>query len=559
MRSTLLHSLAALFTAATQGAVGANDAPRTPIAPNHEAVAANAHRIFNALHSAGRQWGSSILHNGYGFFPAVMPKGTVTYHGTVNQTEPPTVPEWLAFEPEHAENFAVSFQGRRPRHPPSPPPDSGTGTEAEANAGSDADAPIRAGSSGFAEQQPLARPGDDEEIILVGYLHTYRANRDLQLLYIDGLSAAKSDLGTLDSQDLVLRHNETRDGSILDDRTRARDICDLIGPWGYDGFVRTEIGFEVVYCDFSNGLDLLSATRTLLIDDKIGDFRSTYVFSWARAVAERYDGLGDRLRVDFSSMVSGFFFPINISSTRADRPDLIRLGAVPLDELSDIAAYLRAVSHRPRSFTAPWQGVVDLILSRFANRLDLMRREQTPSSHFINDLESATLTYFDAPSFVDDAPSTSDYSQGGPNKTEDAIYRCVQYHLIAALAHEHEWTPEDRLIHTAVKSVLSYICFNFFYMRSLLLEASQDPAASSYRINQGADGEDMEEALSAAKNITRSMVDTLGWPIWKKTRPCAPDQVMFVAMWPFGSPDDHWNPGCRTKEHLNGHPGSYWF
>src|SRR3712207_8614128 len=63
--------------------------------------------------------------------------------------------------------------------------------------------------------------------------------------------------------------------------------------------------------------------------------------------------------------------------------------------------------------------------------------------------------------------SDLEYPQERTNKTEDAIHRCVQYHLITALAHDHEWTPEDRLIHTAVKSVLSYICTNFFYMRSL--------------------------------------------------------------------------------------------
>ena len=57
------------------------DASTTPVQPDHESARNNAHHIFNAIHSAGRQWGSALKHNGFSFFPVVMPKGSLLYHG----------------------------------------------------------------------------------------------------------------------------------------------------------------------------------------------------------------------------------------------------------------------------------------------------------------------------------------------------------------------------------------------------------------------------------------------------------------------------------------------
>ncbi|CAI4213994.1 unnamed protein product [Parascedosporium putredinis] len=61
--------------------------------------------IFNSVHSAMRQWGSSLRHNGLGLIPATVPEDTLLYHGTPRNSTPETF-EWLAFEIEHAENFA---------------------------------------------------------------------------------------------------------------------------------------------------------------------------------------------------------------------------------------------------------------------------------------------------------------------------------------------------------------------------------------------------------------------------------------------------------------------
>jgi hypothetical protein len=67
----------------------------------------NGPQIFNAIHNAMREFGSAWHHNGMSMFPATVPEGTLLYHGTkLHGREVPVGLEWLAFELEHAENFA---------------------------------------------------------------------------------------------------------------------------------------------------------------------------------------------------------------------------------------------------------------------------------------------------------------------------------------------------------------------------------------------------------------------------------------------------------------------
>lgn len=73
--------------------------------------------------------------------------------------------------------------------------------------------------------------------------------RPLKVLYIDGLSGAKSDHGVTDSQDSTL-------GSVFSndppgDRLGAEELCKLAVEWEINGFLRTQPGFEIFKCDFS--------------------------------------------------------------------------------------------------------------------------------------------------------------------------------------------------------------------------------------------------------------------------------------------------------------------
>lgn len=525
----LVAALAVLFNGVAAGSAAPR--PREPIRPNQDSATANANHIFNAVHSAGRQWGSSLNHNGFGFIPVVVPAGTLLHHGAL-QSDPPKGPEWLAFEPEHAEFFAGAWlMGPDPKEAREP--------------------------GGFVTQKPLSEATNEDEGQVRGYFHTYQATRDLQFLYIDGMGAAKSEMGTLDSQDLVLRENTTGEipDGFMDELNRANYICELVTEWGFDGFVRMEIGFEAVHCNFESGLHLESAVRTFFRNHKMGPPGMEF-FLWSRAVGQRYDGLGgDRMRMDFSSMVSGFFFPINISNTDPQRPDLIRLGAASLEELKDIKDYTHKTMTEPRKFTVDWQAVVDMVVTRWSSRLSAMASSKSSVGAFINEVEAATLIYFEAPPLSGDISATAGQQK---NRTTEAIKLCIKNYLKPALISEKQWSPQDKLIHVALESVMNNICHRAYLMRSTLIEAIPESPADVYRIKVDENSEKLKEAVKSAQLAVRELVEELAWTVWKKPPVCPYGEVLFVAMWPVGNVEDHWTPGCRSIEEMVQQRWSYW-
>lgn len=222
-----------------------------------DAARHNAPYIFNALHSSMRQWGSSLKHNGLSFFPAAIPANTYLYHGTY-QKGPAKGMEWLALEPEHAEFFA---RARRTSHespdgnPPRLPDDDPT-------------RPDELRDAALLELVSRTANGSPK-----GYLHVYQTTRKLsRLLYIDGMSAEKTSLGTLNLTDIVLRN--TTDGNFRGgEMVRALDLCALGSEWNIEGFIRLEAGFELILCNFTNGLELRSAKQRPLYDETIRRFQ----------------------------------------------------------------------------------------------------------------------------------------------------------------------------------------------------------------------------------------------------------------------------------------------
>ncbi|KAH6897350.1 hypothetical protein B0T10DRAFT_395759 [Thelonectria olida] len=512
------------------------------IKPSNDSSRENANRIFNAIHSAGRQWGSSYYHNGFSFFPAVMPKGTMLYHGASNKSVP-IGPEWLAFEIEHAEGFAFSHKGKRRHGHGNPPGGKPPGDPKEPPPGEERQELRRRRSP-----SPADGGDDDDNKNIRGYLHTYQAIRDLHLLYVDGMSAGKTTMGTLDTQDLLLRENTTHhDQRGFDEYPRAFDLCDIADEWGFDGVVRMEAGFEVIHCDFNDGLDLISMTRTLMPEDRVGDDEMG-AFMWARAIGERYNGLAaDRLQIDFSSMVSALFFPVNISSSDADRPDLVRLESARLDELKDIKSYLGGVVRQPRRFTVNWQGVVDLIVSRFAKRLASMGLDSLSSNYFIDEVETLTATWYDAPPLPEDMTLAA---RDKVNRTGDAVDRCRKHYLRPAAIIEEQWSAEDELIFTSIDTVMKNICEDVFYVRELLFEAPDSTDEDNRRL---------QNVVEAGRSVVHRLMEDLGWAYWKQEQPCAADEVLVIAMWPFGYVEDHWTPGCRSIKGIQRPDGeSYW-
>ena len=185
----------------------------------------SAPHLFASAYGLLQQWPNTVFPNGHALAAATISPFTLLYHGLhvddATAKDPdaiaPPSPEWLAFDLEMA--YGIMGSTRR------------------------------------------------------SWLLTYQTTRPVQVLYADGESAALMGLGQLDSQMLLLYGNVTgpvprgdRGPGLTDEYDRARGMCDWLlaqnlrgRGWGYEGIVRMNAGFELIWCDFtSDSLRLVS-------------------------------------------------------------------------------------------------------------------------------------------------------------------------------------------------------------------------------------------------------------------------------------------------------------
>ncbi|KAK7738625.1 hypothetical protein SLS62_011345, partial [Diatrype stigma] len=498
---TLLAILAAIQALGVTPGLAA-----TPLAPSHEAAWQNGFQIFNSIHSAMRQWGSSLNHNGMAFIPVTIPRGSLFYHGTHrNRTAgPPSGPEWLAFEIEHSEGFAFSQRFN----------------DTDLDGEHVLDVPTYPGPG---SQVVLGRSPDEgihhisSEKAIRGYLHTYRANRDLKLLYVDGSSAGKSTMGTLDTQDMVLRSlNDSCDGKpAWDERDRAEDLCNLVSAWGYDGIVRMEIGFEIIYCNFSSGLDLLSMLRRPFFGQPGGGAEpARFIFQFARAITQRYDGFdSNRVKLDFSRMVSAYFYPVNLTNPNPEARELPRLSSTTSTERKAIRSRVIENSPQDASPSIEWQSIVDMIVSRYRDRLAMMISPSVNPDRFIQEIFEVTNTHVEYPETPEDINSES--HAVGDN---DDLQRCITHYLQPTYPFQDSFTQEDKLIHTAIMAVTTRVCEALFNARKLIRDAYlhfyQNPEHAEHLGSTGF----IPEVAQRSQKLIIELANDLQWTDWNKCR-----------------------------------------
>lgn len=490
------------------------------------------------------------------FFLATVPEGVILHHGNNNEKSPDD-PDWLAFEIEHAENFARGRPGPRgPGGRPHPPPSARSGNEMH---------PIVLEDDGTAPPPDPAVPSnalDDgappEERRKGGWLHTYRAARPLRYLYIDGMSGGKTTMGTLDSQDFLLRGTRTvydldnghgeedhaherRPGGPMDEKARAVELCALCKDWNLSGVIRMEAGFEIIQCDFYDGLDELQALQRPSSSggDGGGPGRGGIVsFEYMRALAERYQDIGSsRVLVDYSSMVSAYFFPINITNPDPKRPDLARLSHTTDAELAGILAYLNtSIQDRFNDAvrTIDWRDVTDLIVGRYADRIKYMADKASSASQIADEVNVLLTTFID-------------FSGKETDLVAPAIERCASFYLHGV----KPVTEADKLVHAALRTVSSEICTRLFDVREVVV------------IGEGTDSEDDNDNEDAANKMTKavtilsSLMEYLDWARFKRCPPCDVDEVCFIPMWPMGSKGSYESPSCVNSSHMD-EGESYW-
>lgn len=108
------------------------------------------------------------------------------------------------------------------------------------------------------------------------HMLTYQTTHPVRVIYFDGESATLAGTGQMDTQMLHIYSNVSgrpddggdggRRGGLYEEYDRATGLCDWLSAkglrgkgWGYEGVVRMNAGFEVIWCDFeSRSLRLIS-------------------------------------------------------------------------------------------------------------------------------------------------------------------------------------------------------------------------------------------------------------------------------------------------------------
>lgn len=519
-----------------------------------DSVRHNANHIFNSVHHAMRQWGSSLDHNGMSMFLVTVPASTEFYHGTssrqrINETE------WLAFEPEHALMFAhCDRPGRGGKGPPPPPFDPSKATDLDENESlHPKEAVDYIGKSQLGHSQTLlnkfrrymkqsytvdnqeddgtnthasTNPGiPDTDEPCEGYLHTYCTKRQLQLLYVDGQSAAKSNKGTLDVQDLILRAPTIRTYHMVDkphrrpggppnEQLRALELCHLAKhEWDdqIDGVLRMEAGFEIILCSFEDNLDLVSIQQQQARSgDGPGSRDKGDQLSYFQAVAARYDGIGGhRVHLDYSSFLSVYAYDNATIFDDRGLPRVVNESSI----IQRIREDLREMLALPFSVgvdSTDWQAITDMIVARYANRIQALVSEKTSSLAGLRaGLDRALRPFIDY----------------GNRSVTHEIHRCSEQFLSLKA------TKSNSMAAIAVKETYKTLC------KSLLNASAAD---------------NLEEGL----RILRSLQQWLGWTTWKKCVGCEADEVCVIPIWPWGSKQDFEHPRCSNM--TDSGRGDYW-
>ncbi|KAI9435518.1 hypothetical protein H4582DRAFT_654832 [Lactarius indigo] len=320
------------------------------------------HLIFNSVGSLLQRWPNALRRNGHSLVPATIPKGTILYHGRADPQIPS--PDWVAFDFEHS--------------------------------------------------QLLCRESC--------YVISLQAKRDLRLLYFDGLSAGKRKDGTLDSQDVLL-WGHPRPEKYFSEVERIEGLCDWGRPLGLDGFVRMEMSFEAMICDFLDAgevvtlLDLIPQNQTSIPKHLPGmpfplpQPTPKHPSGWRgslpgmrRTVFEAYvsgtqhdRAPGEtRVRPDYSGLVT-FYDPSLSSLVEArygkDRSQLRLEGISALDS-ERVRDELRIVLTREqdRRSSIDWGSIVQVVMDHYSGRLEYLHFLLSPNTTmFANALERAAV------------------------------------------------------------------------------------------------------------------------------------------------------------------------
>ncbi|KAG1870645.1 hypothetical protein DFJ58DRAFT_742175 [Suillus subalutaceus] len=504
---------------------------------------ATGNLIFDTVHSLLQQWPNTRYRNGHNIVPGVIPTGTLLYHGTDRNTIP-SEPDWTATDPEHSINFV---HGR----------DYGS-----------------------------------------GWHLTLAATRPLNVLYFDGSSAAKISEGTMDTQDIIA-WGEVQAERYFDERRRIKDLCRWGKEFGIDGFARMEMDFEVMLCDFTAGVEVVSfLPLRLLPKDKNPSFPRlpsppsipsprlpspprlpfptrlpfpprlpsppqlsfpphqrpppdsdfwVHVFEVMHSGSwhNRYPG-DSRIVLDLTGLISLYdialapsLVPVRAGLERWDH----RVLGISSNDISKVMRNLTEVISRPHTVNSgiDWKTLIHVIVDRYADRLELM-------DHLLNFTSSESQEVLQRAKFT----QTQLRVMLTPYLLDSIVVCSTGASGVDAL----RWaSPIFRLCATTHTSVIVNQIPFMTPSEHLLLKAVEETTREICRVTTKMwavgvmsgldtlfpielDGEpDVTQIMNDWKQDIQKLMSWLDWSIWIKCQPgCGPEEMCYLPTWPENFP-----------------------
>lgn len=212
--------------------------------------AENASAIFNTIQGALRSKNSQIEPIGVSFIPAYIPEGTLLYHGNANG-KVPTRPEWIAMDHEFSYSFIADRGGPGGPGGRGDPGDKGPPTNGHEKPDRVGNSPATPNLHEDPGEGPGGPGGPGREQNSHPTLFTFRVVKPLnKMILLDGSSAAKTTTGEMDQQFILAGGDDSSDPHD-GERQAADKICAWGSKFGLDGYIRIELGYEAVICDFS--------------------------------------------------------------------------------------------------------------------------------------------------------------------------------------------------------------------------------------------------------------------------------------------------------------------
>ncbi|TFK22762.1 hypothetical protein FA15DRAFT_671198 [Coprinopsis marcescibilis] len=466
----------------------------------HPPANATGNFIFDGVSSLLQQWANTHYRNGHNIVPATIPVGTLLYHGT-NQKVLPAGPEWTAVDPEHSYFFCRA-------------------------------------------------PAEGE-----GCYHlTLAATRPLNLLYFDGSSAAKM-YGTMDSQDMII-WGEIK--SPYNEWERIISLCDWGKKYDLDGFLRMEPDFEIMLCDFKNGVEPVSFLNLRPAgtlgppgvppherrQGKVSQ-RLNYGLIEAGQWHNRFPG-DTRITLDLGRLISFYdldMFPSLVEGRLNQERFDHRVAGIDKEDMERLLARVDEVlTSKPVASGVDWSSLYRVVIHRYADRLELLRymlnSTGTDSSSRTDKVLHDTHEFVGSmlsPYILNDAQPSNPPSQGSPQLSwaSPVFELCATTHTkyIKSLP----LTTSERLMLRSVNEVLHEICRVVvgIWAEGIELNLTTGPDFA------GSDSEPWTSSKSAkvrerwhSKVVT--LMGWLDWSVWVKCRPaCGFEEMCYLPTWPF--------------------------